>query len=289
MQFSDSRSTPDIVSTYEQLIDHSTSDIVTTDQATTDQLISTTLMCSPNMVYANCSTCQATCMDPKGCIKNCTEPEMCVCPNGFLLKEDACVIQEECGCFVRDVGVIAEGAIYISSNCSRRCSCNRGQLDCSNTYRCSHNAVCEVRKDVQQCYCNVGYEGDGVNCTSSPSDCLDVYNTISTKSDVYKIKPTTWQGEPFNVYCNMTDGGGWTETNLVLTMVKISQLKTVTTITGMTVTALLFILKVAVIPIASTVVHGGMPVLLLAVMFTLIVLTVVIAFAGLVFLGIFAT
>lgn len=33
-----------------------------------------------------------------------------------------------------------------------------------------------------------------VNCVALPSDCVDVYNTISTESDVYEMKPSTWPG-----------------------------------------------------------------------------------------------
>ncbi|KAJ8033426.1 Fibrinogen-like protein A [Holothuria leucospilota] len=105
----------------------------------------------------------------------------------------------------------SEGNVFISPDCSRRCSCSRGQFSCDD-YQCSRNAVCEERNNVFQCYCTTGYTGDGVICTIDipPSDCQDVYDRVSTDSGVYKIKPTTWQGEPFDVYCNMTDGGGWT-------------------------------------------------------------------------------
>lgn len=86
-------------------------------------------------------------------------------------------------------------------------------MDC-DTYQCSHHAVCGARNDVPQCNCNLGYEGDGVTCVAILADCLDVYNKISTEDGVYKIKPITWHGDPFDVYCNMTDGGGWTVGNI---------------------------------------------------------------------------
>ncbi|KAJ8033995.1 Fibrinogen-like protein A [Holothuria leucospilota] len=106
----------------------------------------------------------------------------------------------------------SDGEVYTSPSCTQRCYCTSGQFTCDNAYRCSSNAVCEERNNVLQCYCNEGYIGDGVNCTidTPPSDCKDVYDRGSTDSGVYKIKPTTWQGDPFDVYCNMTDGGGWT-------------------------------------------------------------------------------
>ncbi|KAJ8033373.1 Ryncolin-4 [Holothuria leucospilota] len=104
-----------------------------------------------------------------------------------------------------------EDLVYVSPDCSQRCSCINGQFRCDD-YQCSPNAVCEERNDVLQCYCIEGYTGDGVICDrdTPPSDCQDIYGRGSTESGVYQIKPTTWQGEPFDVYCNMTDGGGWT-------------------------------------------------------------------------------
>ncbi|KAJ8033369.1 Ryncolin-1 [Holothuria leucospilota] len=102
-----------------------------------------------------------------------------------------------------------EGALYVSPDCSQQCSCISGQFVCDDTYHCSPNAVCEERNGVLQCYCRAGYTGDGMHC-SPVLDCQDVYERVSHDSNVYQIKPTAWQGEPFDVYCNMTDGGGWT-------------------------------------------------------------------------------
>ncbi|XP_071853771.1 fibrinogen-like protein A isoform X1 [Apostichopus japonicus] len=41
-------------------------------------------------------------------------------------------------------------------------------------------------------------------------DCLDVFNAGYTTDGIYTIKPTNWNGDLFDVFCNMTDGGGWT-------------------------------------------------------------------------------
>ncbi|XP_071836407.1 fibrinogen-like protein A [Apostichopus japonicus] len=41
-------------------------------------------------------------------------------------------------------------------------------------------------------------------------DCLDVFNAGNTTDGIYTIKPTNWTGDSFDVFCNMTDGGGWT-------------------------------------------------------------------------------
>ncbi|PIK48186.1 hypothetical protein BSL78_14929 [Apostichopus japonicus] len=41
-------------------------------------------------------------------------------------------------------------------------------------------------------------------------DCLDVFNAGNTIDGIYTIKPTNWTGDSFDVFCNITDGGGWT-------------------------------------------------------------------------------
>ncbi|KAJ8033721.1 Fibrinogen C domain-containing protein 1-A [Holothuria leucospilota] len=157
----------------------------------------------------NCSAGQLVCDDDYQCSSNavCEERDgvrQCYCNPGYT--------GEECGCFMGG-NLIAEGGFYVNSDCSRRCNCSAGQLVCDDDYQCSSNAVCEERDGVRQCYCNPGYTGDGVTCTSNSStatDCLDVFNNGNTGSGVYNIKPVGWSGSPFEVYCNMTDGGGWT-------------------------------------------------------------------------------
>ncbi|XP_071836720.1 fibrinogen-like protein A [Apostichopus japonicus] len=43
-----------------------------------------------------------------------------------------------------------------------------------------------------------------------PKDCQEIYDDGSRDNGIYRIKPTGWTSEAFEVYCNMTDGGGWT-------------------------------------------------------------------------------
>ncbi|XP_071849066.1 fibrinogen-like protein A [Apostichopus japonicus] len=42
------------------------------------------------------------------------------------------------------------------------------------------------------------------------SNCLDYFNAGYTTNGLYTIKPNNWPGPAFEVFCNMTDGGGWT-------------------------------------------------------------------------------
>ncbi|KAJ8033643.1 Fibrinogen C domain-containing protein 1 [Holothuria leucospilota] len=170
------------------------------------------LSCPSNMDYGNC-TCQATCEDPEistGCQTTCGDGEMCICREGFLKKGDQCVPPEECSCFIEGQGVVPSGQTHVNGDCTIRCQCHSNILTCDNNYRCSSDATCEERDGVRQCYCNDGYTGDGQNCDVIATDCADIYNAGITDGGVYTIKPTDWPGSPFEVYCNMADGGGWT-------------------------------------------------------------------------------
>lgn len=74
--------------------------------AATTQTISTTTPCPPNMVYGNCSERQGTCQNPLGGTIMCSRSMICVCPDGFLMRGNDCVSQEECECFIDEFGVI---------------------------------------------------------------------------------------------------------------------------------------------------------------------------------------
>ncbi|KAJ8029751.1 Angiopoietin-related protein 1 [Holothuria leucospilota] len=168
--------------------------------------------CPANMVYGNC-TCQKTCEDPdgrNGCHDTCDELEMCFCPEGFFMKGQQCVPAEECACFQPGDGVITSSGYSYNADCSRRCSCEAGVVTCEDNVMCDVNAVCRERDGIRQCYCNEEYLGDGNTCTGPMTDCQDVFNAGYTDSNIYNIKPTDWPGSPFEVYCNMTDGRGWT-------------------------------------------------------------------------------
>ncbi|KAJ8033610.1 Fibrinogen-like protein A [Holothuria leucospilota] len=158
------------------------------------------------MEYGNC-TCQATCEDPDGknCYATCFEEQTCLCVEGFLKKGDECVPSQECSCFFGERVI----PVFVNTECTRRCQCQGNALACEDNYGCSSDATCEERDGVRQCYCNDGYTGDGQNCEVA-TDCADIYNSNITDSGVYTIKPTNWNGSAFEVYCNMTDEGGWT-------------------------------------------------------------------------------
>ncbi|XP_071836587.1 uncharacterized protein [Apostichopus japonicus] len=168
--------------------------------------------CPTNMIYGTCS-CKATCEDPNGqsgCNRDCLGTEGCTCPAGFLMQGSDCISASECGCFVAEANlVLPNGETSVNDDCTQQCSCNNNRLICEN-YRCSTNAVCDVKNEVRQCYCNEGYEGDGETCEALYTDCQDVYDAGHRQDGVYTIMPTGWPGSPFNVHCKMHSDGGWT-------------------------------------------------------------------------------
>ncbi|KAJ8034029.1 Tenascin-R [Holothuria leucospilota] len=117
-------------------------------------------LCGTNEVWGTCS-CQKSCANPTSCVS--CSGEKCYCPNGFYLQGGNCVRQEQCGCYV-DGRILQDGATYVNSGCTRRCTCNNNRLNCDDSYRCSSNAACRVNNNVGQCYCNPGYSGDGITC-----------------------------------------------------------------------------------------------------------------------------
>ncbi|PIK58526.1 fibrinogen-like protein [Apostichopus japonicus] len=174
-----------------------------------DTLITT---CPTNMIYGTYS-CQATCEDPNGqsgCNSDSVGSKGCTCPAGFLMQGSDCISASECGCFLTEANlVIPNGQTYVNDDCTQNCSCNNNQVICED-YTCSTNAVCNVRNEVRQCYCNEGYEGDGETCEFLYTDCQDVYDAGQRQDGVYTIMPTGWPGLPFDVNCKMENGGGWT-------------------------------------------------------------------------------
>ncbi|XP_071836568.1 uncharacterized protein [Apostichopus japonicus] len=171
-------------------------------------LIST---CPTNMIYETC-TCQATCEDPNGqsgCDSDCLGTEGCTCPTGFVMQGSDCISASECGCFVAEANlVIPNGETSVNEDCTQKCSCNNNRLTCDD-YICSTDAVCDVRNEIRQCYCNEGYEGDGETCESLYSDCQDVHDAGHGDGE-YTIMPSGWTESPFNVQCKMHGDEGWT-------------------------------------------------------------------------------
>ncbi|XP_071837430.1 uncharacterized protein [Apostichopus japonicus] len=168
--------------------------------------------CPANKIFSN-ETCERTCEDPDTCISatSRTESEQCVCVGDYLRQQEQCIPRNQCNCFVDEKGsVLTEGKYYINSRCTRNSTCRNNQLIIDQSYQCSEHATCDERNNVRKCYCNNGYEGDGVTCTLIPKDCYDLYVSGTRSDGVHTIYPDGWPSG-IQVYCEMeSNGGGWT-------------------------------------------------------------------------------
>ncbi|XP_071835481.1 fibrinogen-like protein 1 isoform X1 [Apostichopus japonicus] len=115
-------------------------------------------------------------------------------------------------CFLPGENVsVLTGSFLVNNDCTVMYNCTDGLISVNEGYSCSLHAVCETREETHRCYCSSGYLGNGEECTIiQMGDCLDVFNAGFITDGIYTIKPTNWNEPPFEVFCNMTDGGGWT-------------------------------------------------------------------------------
>ncbi|XP_071836618.1 uncharacterized protein [Apostichopus japonicus] len=157
--------------------------------------------CRNNQIIQASYQCSdhATCAERNGVRK-------CYCNPNYQGDGETCIHN----CFVANIGsVLGEGHFYINSRCTRKSTCRNNRL-VDESYRCSSHATCDTRSGVRKCYCNDGYEGDGVTCTSLPKDCYELYYSGTRRDGVYTIYPDGWSSG-IQVYCEMErNGGGWT-------------------------------------------------------------------------------
>ncbi|PIK59950.1 putative fibrinogen C domain-containing protein 1, partial [Apostichopus japonicus] len=160
--------------------------------------------CRNNQIIQASYQCSdhATCAERNGVRK-------CYCNPNYQGDGETCIHN----CFVANIGsVLGEGHFYINSRCTRKSTCrNNRRVD--ESYQCGSHATCDTRSSVRKCYCNDGYEGDGVTCTSLPKDCYELYVSGTRSDGVYTIYPDGWSSG-IQVYCEMeSNGGGWTVSN----------------------------------------------------------------------------
>ncbi|PIK34070.1 putative IgGFc-binding protein [Apostichopus japonicus] len=133
-----------------------------------------TLTCPDGYLYDSCGpACPATCVDrlgPSECpVSHCVET--CRCPDGMVLDGDQCVSTFQCGCSLDNGQYLSAGDGFISEDCSEECSCVEGVLTCEMLDPCHDNAQCELRDGIRGCYCDDGYQGDGITCEEAVGIC----------------------------------------------------------------------------------------------------------------------
>ncbi|PIK53062.1 Fibrinogen C domain-containing protein 1 [Apostichopus japonicus] len=155
------------------------------------------------------------CPDPDDSIPCRRNEESCFCPEEFQLNGDECVAPGECDdCFLEgtetEEGVTIEsGGSYVYPNCSLNCSCVDGNVTCVS-YTCSVDATCKVLNNAGQCHCEEDYVDDGTVCRY-PTDCMEIFeHGDMAESRVYTIQPNKNSESTLEVFCDMSDGGGWT-------------------------------------------------------------------------------
>ncbi|XP_072039428.1 IgGFc-binding protein-like [Amphiura filiformis] len=160
-----------ICENYEQFERHCKDSGIAVGQWRTTALCPIT--CPDGFEYSPCvSPCPRTCANVREgspqfpCLFQCIEG--CQCPAGWLLSNQLCVREEECGCFYE--GHYFElGEEFITPDCTKSCVCLiNGEVRCNEENGCDINAACDVIDGVLGCRCNENYVGDGFTCMGNP-------------------------------------------------------------------------------------------------------------------------
>ncbi|XP_033106904.1 mucin-2-like [Anneissia japonica] len=120
--------------------------------------------CGGYSEYSACEDpCVRTCPVSQPVPEYCDLPclESCVCEQNYILNNGACVPVEDCGCVYE--GNYYPESTFLLSTCVE-CTCGDGNAMCGNESVCHVNASCLIDDKKPGCYCNEGYEGDGLNC-----------------------------------------------------------------------------------------------------------------------------
>ncbi|XP_033741868.1 zonadhesin-like [Pecten maximus] len=125
------------------------------------------LLCGPNSHYrADMTACPATCVDPeapKTCPRN--PVEGCECDSGYVLSNQRCVREAECGCTDVDGEYYPLGTKFVSSDCSlvKQCKAEGDQMKIVIKERrvpCGTNAECKAKDGEYTCVCKARHTGD---------------------------------------------------------------------------------------------------------------------------------
>ncbi|XP_073347782.1 uncharacterized protein [Pagrus major] len=138
--------------------------------------------CPQNSHYTTCvSACTPTCSYLNG-PPHCSDSQRCepgcVCNEGFVRKNRACVPIQQCGCVDSNGTKYHFGEEWYTNHCSQKCECEErrgvGKIECDDEDECDGNAVC-LQNHEGDYYCqSTGFD----ECTiSSDSE----YRTFDRK------------------------------------------------------------------------------------------------------------
>lgn len=165
-----------------------------------------------------CAT--ANCGANSTCIAQTASTFVCVCAQGYIDQNGACVDIDEC---VNAELLCDPNATCTNQPGSYQCGCNSGYEDTNGdgtlcrqineclegTDQCDANASCTDTEGDYECECDAGYIGDGFTCRR-PISCLELLtDQPGTRTGVHTIN--TGAGGDLQVWCDMQlDGGGYT-------------------------------------------------------------------------------
>lgn len=89
---------------------------------------------------------------------------------------------------------------FLINECTENCSCTNNRLNQCSVFNCNANDVCDMSNK----------EEEGQSCIRLYRDCKDIYDNLDQRDGIYKILPSGWTGQSFDVFCDMDNGGGWT-------------------------------------------------------------------------------
>ncbi|GAB1290326.1 Zonadhesin [Apodemus speciosus] len=146
--------------------------------------VSYALKCPTDSIYTDClPSCLPSCSDPEGLCGG-SSPEApstcregCVCPSGYVLHKNKCVLRVHCDCKDFRGSPVQNGQTWISSGCSKICACKGGFLQCQS-YKCPSGTQCKEHEDgssncvsnTQQCPANSLYTHCLPSCLPSCSN-----------------------------------------------------------------------------------------------------------------------
>nr|XP_006814884.1 PREDICTED: zonadhesin-like [Saccoglossus kowalevskii] len=105
--------------------------------------------CPPNSHYDDC-VCPTDCSATEECNEPCVEA--CVCDEGYVLSDDICVPDGDCGCVV-DGEYHPIGDIWYNLDCTLQCEClDDGTVHCV-LISCGEEEICTIVDGERDCFC----------------------------------------------------------------------------------------------------------------------------------------